>query len=880
MRKKVLLGTVVCSLLVLLFSCNHEIGVGLGTDNSVATGNILGTVQYSNADKNQNGGIMITLDKTDGLHTAAVTKSAVSRSIVDSSRTVVSSSYTSEDGSYSFSNLEPGTYTVYASSAYSKERAVYTNAVVRANETTTVASINLTATGSIIGRIQIDWQSYGNTGFLVFVAGTSFMAMTDDSGNYTISDVPAGKSYQVVASKNGVIHNLSSYVTVNANKSTKLSNAYFTSSELEAGLKGDKGDKGESGEKGSDGASMVWLGSFASDEEIYENGIYPEYLNAYFNTTDGCSYIYIGDAGWTLLARSGIQGEKGDDGEKGKDGKAMHWLGQYNSEDDISEPQYLDIYFNITDGCSYIWNGYDWEKISSKGDNGKVMHWLGNHGSADDISEPQYLDAYYNINDGCSYIWNGYNWEILSSRGLKGDKGDTGSDGLSISWLGSFESEEAIYENGIYPEYLNAYFNITDGCAYIWNGNDWDKLSSKGDKGDKGDAGDAGVSIIWRGSFASAAYIDNPVAMNAYYNTSDGCSYIYNGSEWQLLARKGTDGAISSNETGIRWLGEFADYSERPSNPKILDAFFDASTGCSFIYTGIEWQLLARGGSSINWLGSYSNPVNIPNPKYLDAYFNTTENCTYMYDAKKWTVLAKGPGSGGTSSSSTVVASERDAIIEGTVLVGWTNPKGVIYIPTGVTDISQEVFKNRDEITRVIIPSTVEGIGKAAFYDCDGLKSVEIRGSGLKVIGAEAFYSCDTLVSINLPNKLESIGESAFNQCKNLIAVNIPDSVLSIGKNAYCDCTSLRTLTLGAGLTKLNFRTFKGCTAIVKVTIPNTVVSINNTVFAGCSSLSTLEISGSWNLSGVCSGTTDQLTVDDLQYNDSNEGASTWWTRD
>ena len=140
MKKRLLLGTVICSLLVVLFSCSHEIGVGPGTKETVveAKGSISGTVRYSNAEKDQNGGIMITLDKTDGLNTIAVSKSVASRSIIDSARTVVSSSYTSQDGTYSFSNLEPGTYTVYASSASSKEKAVYTNAVVKPDENTVV----------------------------------------------------------------------------------------------------------------------------------------------------------------------------------------------------------------------------------------------------------------------------------------------------------------------------------------------------------------------------------------------------------------------------------------------------------------------------------------------------------------------------------------------------------------------------------------------------------------------------------------------------------------------------------------------------------------------------------------------------------------------
>ena len=236
--------------------------------------------------------------------------------ISDSARAVVANTVTSGDGSYTFSNLEPGTYTVYAASSYSAERAVCTNVVVRASETTVANPLKLTATGSITGTITMDGNATGNTGFLVFpVAGTSFMAMTDDTGKYTISGVPAGEGYQIVATKNGVVHNLSSNVTVVANGSATMAKNNFTTTELTAGLKGDQGEKGEDGcdgKDGTDGISIEWLGAFASASEI-EN---PRYLNAYFNTTDGCSYIYDGTA-WTLLAKAGSDGKDGTSGTGG-----------------------------------------------------------------------------------------------------------------------------------------------------------------------------------------------------------------------------------------------------------------------------------------------------------------------------------------------------------------------------------------------------------------------------------------------------------------------------------------------------------------------------------------------------------------------------------
>ena len=745
MKKRLLLGTVICSLLVVLFSCSHEIGVGPGTKETVveANGSISGTVRYSNAEKDQNGGIMITLDKTDGLNTIAVTKSAVSRSIVDSARTVVSSSYTSQDGTYSFSNLEPGTYTVYASSASSKEKAVYTNAVVKPDENTVVDPLNLTATGSITGRVIIDANEWGNIGFLVFVAGTSYMAMTDDGGYYTISDVPAGNYYQIVATKNNVIHFIDYSVYVTANQTSNVITCNYTSSELETAIKGEDGKDGKDGEDGKDGARIEWLGSFASETEIPE----PKYLNAFFNTTDGCSYIYDGSF-WTLLAKAG------KDGESGKDGTSIVWKGEH-----YSAPEYPEInwaYFSTKDGCSYIWNGYSWDRLSIKGDNGTPIIWLGEDYNPPVGAKTNY--AYFNIIDGCSYIYNGSTWDRLTVKGDKGDygiiwRGESGyaprepevnwayyntEDGCSYIWTGyewmllAARGESIIWKGELditpsSPEKYWAYYDTKDGCSYIWNGYSWDNLSTKGDKGTpivwKGELdeapnapdlnwayydldtgcsyiwngyywnllalkGETGTSILWKGEFEIAptnpklywAYynisdgcsylydgtnwtlfaragagitwlgsynsvneIDTPVVMGAYYNITDGCSYIYYSHEWHLIARKGSDGTSGSGDSGFVWRGDFADDSEI-TEPAAFDVYFNTTTGCAYIYNGTEWKLLTRAGTNgkgITWMGSLPSASPIVNPLYMNAYYNTTDGCSYIYNGTKWVLLAK-----------------------------------------------------------------------------------------------------------------------------------------------------------------------------------------------------------------------------------------------
>lgn len=881
------------AIVFLLSSCSNS------SDNSAAllaaigtsgpktqTGKITGRAIYSNSD--DHSGIYITLDKTDGLSTQNVSRTVAAKTVSSISKSVVANSYSSNEGYYSFEGLDEGTYTIYASNSASTEKAVSTNVVVRSAQVTYADDLKLTATGSISGTVTLDGTNNGNMGFVVFVAGTSYMAITDDTGNYTISGVPAGSDYQVVAMKNDIIHSLNVNVTVYANKNTSITAADFTSEELsgrsivwlgafdspsqisnpkylnayfnktdgcsyiyangEWQLLAAKGDKGETGK---DGASINWRGSFASSSSVAS----PKHLDVYYNTTDGCSYIYI-NSSWQKLSS---KGDKGNTGESGQDGASVNWRGSFTSSSSISNPKYLDAYYNTTDGCSYIYANNVWQKLSSKGDKGDTgetgasIKWRGNFASAASISSPKQLDAYYNTTDGCSYIYISNSWQMLSSKGAKGEKGDTGDDGTSINWRGSYSSSSSIYN----PQKLDAYYNTTDGCSYIYNGSQWQILAAKGGQGD---------SIRWRGSYSSSSLISSPKNLDAYYNTSDGCAYIYSETSWILLARCGADGATGSESGGIRWRGSYSKSTEVPS-PKALDAYFNTTDGCSYIYNGSQWKLLAQSGVSINWLGSFVNSNSIYSPKYLDAYFNTTENCAYIYNGSTWEVLAKGPGTGGSANPFT--GSETGANVVGTTLVSWDNPKGVIRIPNGVKDISRDVFRDNDNITSVIIPSSVENIGAYAFNDCNNLVSVQFLGTGLKIIGENAFNYCNNLVSITLPttlttisdeafrgctkltslelpNKLETIGRGAFQNCASITTVSIPNSVVSLQKSAYSGCSMLKTLTIGNGLSQLKEYTFEECKSLVTVSIPDNVIAISESTFYGCNSLIALTVSGTW----------------------------------
>ena len=65
------------------------------------------------------------------------------------------------------------------------------------------------------------------------------------------------------------------------------------------------------------------------------------------------------------------------------------------------------------------------------------------------------------------------------------------------------------------------------------------------------------MAPVWKGSLAAAP--ENPAVGWAYYNTTDKCSYIYDGTSWSILAKDGTDGTDGTDagqDNPMKFLGE------------------------------------------------------------------------------------------------------------------------------------------------------------------------------------------------------------------------------------------------------------------------------------------------------------------------------------
>ena len=89
-----------------------------------------------------------------------------------------------------------------------------------------------------------------------------------------------------------------------------------------------------------------------------------------------------------------------------------------------------------------------------------------------------------------------------------------------------------------------------------------------------------------------------------------------------------------------------------------------------------------------------------------------------------------------------------------------------------VTEIADNAFSGKRNITKVVLPSTITKIGNNAFSRATALESINIPDS-VTYIGSSAFNGCKNLKTITIPEKTAEIGNAIFAGCENLTEITI-----------------------------------------------------------------------------------------------------------
>ncbi len=192
-----------------------------------------------------------------------------------------------------------------------------------------------------------------------------------------------------------------------------------------------------------------------------------------------------------------------------------------------------------------------------------------------------------------------------------------------------------------------------------------------------------------------------------------------------------------------------------------------------------------------------------------------------------------------------------------------------------VKSIGRWAFEDCIGLKSIKIPNSVTSIGEFAFYECTSLENIEINAS-IESIGLEAFSYCENLKSIvvdknnlnytdingdlyskdgkiliqyaagkkdkvfTIPNGVIGIEDYAFSWCTDLTSVIIPNSVKSIGEAAF-NCCGLDTVEIPSSIQSIGSWAFNGCNLKV-VEIPNSVLSIGERAFSLNQGLKVIEV--------------------------------------
>ncbi len=154
-------------------------------------------------------------------------------------------------------------------------------------------------------------------------------------------------------------------------------------------------------------------------------------------------------------------------------------------------------------------------------------------------------------------------------------------------------------------------------------------------------------------------------------------------------------------------------------------------------------------------------------------------------------VVMQLPAFGAEAATTTSSMAVSDFVInsEG-VLTKYNGSSSSVVIPSTVTTIATDAFRDNSTIVSVVIPDSVKTIEPYAFWNCGSLSIVSI-GAGLSEIGDFVFANCKSLASANIPSNIKRIGIYAFEDDINLTDITIPFETMDIHDTAFDGCYKL-----------------------------------------------------------------------------------------
>lgn len=176
-----------------------------------------------------------------------------------------------------------------------------------------------------------------------------------------------------------------------------------------------------------------------------------------------------------------------------------------------------------------------------------------------------------------------------------------------------------------------------------------------------------------------------------------------------------------------------------------------------------------------------------------------------------------------------------------------------ITFPECMTEIPDGFCQSWSKLMTVILPPTLQTIGKNVFRSCRSLQYVLCKGDpedgsvtfhlpeSLEKIDGGAFFDCSSLTEVSFPStKVEfnqTSSDGVFKNCKGIEKVTIPACMDRIPNECFSSCSGLTEICYdereGA---KLEFgqKSFEYCTSLPEIRFPDAEIVLSFRVFQNC----------------------------------------------
>lgn len=274
------------------------------------------------------------------------------------------------------------------------------------------------------------------------------------------------------------------------------------------------------------------------------------------------------------------------------------------------------------------------------------------------------------------------------------------------------------------------------------------------------------------------------------------------------------------------------------------------------VYTYQSSTFVAYKGNQVNWGFTNVDAYSYEDPRYhLYAiydydYSGSIESLWFEY----------------VSSSNAYMVHRGSDFLSGTIRIPTYYNDGIHgFLPVKFTE--ENAFAGESDLTTVILPSLIYGLGEYSFSGCTGLTTMVLPET-LEYIGDYAFSDCESLESIVIPASvkaignyafsesgltsvvtnegLREIGDYAFDHC-SFASFNIPSTVYAIGQHSFAFNVYLTSIAIPAGVDRINEYAFYKCSALETVTFheESSLKRIEQYAFAFCSKIATISIPNS-----------------------------------